>query len=331
MFNRVQVFRNAILTGAFALVLFAAVSRAEEWVEGPASSPSTPQLSLPRETEKKEPAAVPASALPGMSAPSPAGTVPEAVVEETSATGEGEASGTPSMDEEPTPETPSSDGETAIPAVSTAPKYHSVLQGDTLWDLAMFYYKDAWKWRKIWNANQPSIKDPDLIYPRQNFIIPDLFTERVAEPVPAPAEETVETDWDAAPEEIVMDSTSTVPVNLPTIRISSSQENSLLVPPEKKAACVISGCLEKKEMISFGDIVTLKVRSGDIRSRMTGVIYHKDRKAKHPVTGRHMGTFYKKVGLLQVEYVDSAKKKITASIVAANDPIAVGDWVLLKE
>jgi hypothetical protein len=67
---------------------------------------------------------------------------------------------------------------------------HTVVQDDTLWDLAQFYYQNPYEWRVIWEANRDSIADPNLIYPNEVFVIPGLPGRAVAtgpEPAPQPA------------------------------------------------------------------------------------------------------------------------------------------------
>ncbi|MDH3206985.1 MAG: LysM peptidoglycan-binding domain-containing protein [Gemmatimonadota bacterium] len=54
------------------------------------------------------------------------------------------------------------------------PGTHTVVDRDTLWDLAQFYYQDPFQWRVIFEANQDSIADEDLIYPREVFVIPGI-------------------------------------------------------------------------------------------------------------------------------------------------------------
>jgi len=51
---------------------------------------------------------------------------------------------------------------------------HTVVDDDTLWDLAQRYYQNPFEWRVIYEANRDSIADPNLIYPNEVFIIPGL-------------------------------------------------------------------------------------------------------------------------------------------------------------
>ncbi len=45
---------------------------------------------------------------------------------------------------------------------------------DCLWRIAFYVYKDARLWPLIYTANRNKIKDPDLIYPGQRFLIPPV-------------------------------------------------------------------------------------------------------------------------------------------------------------
>ena len=55
---------------------------------------------------------------------------------------------------------------------TTTKKYHTVKKGDTLWGIAKKYYGNGAQYKKIYNANKSKIKNPDLIYPGQKFLIP---------------------------------------------------------------------------------------------------------------------------------------------------------------
>jgi len=62
---------------------------------------------------------------------------------------------------------------TAEPAPKPKRKNHGyiVVKGDTLWDIAAkkLAYGDSFQWPLIFKANRDQIKDPDLIYPKQEF------------------------------------------------------------------------------------------------------------------------------------------------------------------
>ncbi|UCF70417.1 MAG: LysM peptidoglycan-binding domain-containing protein [candidate division WOR-3 bacterium] len=51
---------------------------------------------------------------------------------------------------------------------------YTVGSGDCLWLIASYLsiYSDAKRWPEIYEANKDKIKDPDLIYPKQEFVIP---------------------------------------------------------------------------------------------------------------------------------------------------------------
>jgi nucleoid-associated protein YgaU len=44
--------------------------------------------------------------------------------------------------------------------------------GDCLWNIAKKFYGDGHKWRKIYEANKDTIRDPRKIFPKQELKIP---------------------------------------------------------------------------------------------------------------------------------------------------------------
>jgi len=64
-----------------------------------------------------------------------------------------------------------------------AADHYTVANHDTLWGIAgkSNIYGDNFQWPLIFKANRDSIKDPDLIYPKQDFMITkELSSEDVA-------------------------------------------------------------------------------------------------------------------------------------------------------
>ena len=51
---------------------------------------------------------------------------------------------------------------------------HTVKSGETLGKIAKQYYGDVMKYKNIFAANSDILKNPDLIHPNQELIIPNL-------------------------------------------------------------------------------------------------------------------------------------------------------------
>jgi nucleoid-associated protein YgaU len=46
--------------------------------------------------------------------------------------------------------------------------------GDCLWNIAKKYYGDPWLWKDIYEANRDQIEDPQVIFPKQVLVIPEI-------------------------------------------------------------------------------------------------------------------------------------------------------------
>jgi nucleoid-associated protein YgaU len=130
-------------------------------------APTAPAASPPASTAAVEP--TPAASTPAASsaaAPPPPTATPAAIA---------------SAAAEPAPSAvaPASTPAAAEPPVATAAhavvaevRTVTVIHGDNLWDMAIKYYGDGLRYADIFSANASKIRDPNLIYIGQIFVVP---------------------------------------------------------------------------------------------------------------------------------------------------------------
>jgi nucleoid-associated protein YgaU len=71
-----------------------------------------------------------------------------------------------------TPSAPAATPAPERPAPASTAGVYTVKSGDSLWKIAKHHYGDGNQWRRIYEANKDTIKDPDLIYPGQELRLP---------------------------------------------------------------------------------------------------------------------------------------------------------------
>lgn len=67
--------------------------------------------------------------------------------------------------------------------LSAATMSYTVVRGDSLWEIAgrQEVYNNPWEWPLIYKANSDKIRDPDLIYPEQQFSMPTHPTQNAVD------------------------------------------------------------------------------------------------------------------------------------------------------
>jgi hypothetical protein len=232
----------------------------------------------------------------------------------------------------PTPPQQPAAADTQSSAAGQTGRYE-IRQGDTLWDIANAFYRDPFLWPLIWKSN-PSINDPDLIYPGTALVIPSLAPVERAMNAPEEAatvqetivqEKAVEKPAAAAPQE-----ETGIPSFFRQKPAESAEPEALskLILPEEAATPAI----DKYAMLSAGfiseesskdylqDAVVDPSRKNEVgniigadyevyivvRSRETVsigdrfLIFEEVHKVKHPITHRDYGNLYKVNGVAKV-------------------------------
>ncbi|MDH3712957.1 MAG: LysM peptidoglycan-binding domain-containing protein [Gammaproteobacteria bacterium] len=250
-----------------------------------------------------------AEAAPAQPAPAPMASVQEEPMEPAQpaepvvVTAEAEAL------PEPMPEQPVS------PALrATHPDSYTVVDGDTLWDIAARFLEDPWIWPQIWDVN-PQIANPHLIYPGDIISLifvdgqPRLVVERPgAQPpepgVPAPTTEPVVTSAPAQGGTVrLAPSIRVEPLGSAIPAISASSIRQFTVKPrvlteeELNAAPYIVGNYEGRLISASGNQVYVRGLENVDESLYS--IYRAGKQFSDPETGEVLG--------IEVIYIGDAK------------------------
>ena len=199
---------------------------------------------------------------------------------------------------------------TLIGAQQQEYKYYITEKGDTLWNISDKELKDPFLWPKVWKEN-PDIKNPDKIYPKQKIKIPLYLLQKEIVP---PAQKEI-----APP--------APKPVTKPFIKPKSEERPIIIAKSPKKEKeylvdknlLILSGYITDPvhsvgtiydkpgeiTNLTKGDYAYIRTKKSVRKGDKLYIIYPVD-EVKHPITGRYMGVRVAIVG--------------TAEVVDANDP-----------
>ncbi len=241
--------------------------------------------------------------------------------------------------------------QTGIAAESTASATeqagtYTIKEGDTLWDIASAHYRDPFLWPLIWKSN-PSITDPDLIYPGNALVIPSLAPVERAMAEPREAEKPVQEQ--AAPAPVAAEPAqpsffkkpaveSTVPEPEPERKLILPEETTPplvdkygmisagFVSDEPSSDRLVESAIDpEKTLMGYDDEVFIKVKSRqDVKVGDRFLIYRPDHTVKHPVTNRSYGPMNIVLGILKVTAVRESGIH-TARITTSFDDAERGD------
>jgi len=206
---------------------------------------------------------------------------------------------------------------------------HTVKEGDTLWDIAGFYYQNSFLWPYIWRANLTNIADPHWIYPDQNFVIPPSPEEALAEvpveeemPVYVPEEEVTMVPSVAEP------TTEVISVIKPVERIFSEDiihRAGFIVDEDMPYWGAIVGTEPKDQenITSYKKIYIDRATDVAVDDKLT--IFRPGNVITHPETGRKLGKEIIVLGKASVEAV--GEEGARCGVISSYDIIKKGDFV----
>jgi hypothetical protein len=208
---------------------------------------------------------------------------------------------------------------------------HTVIRGDTLWDLSQQYLGTPWYWPKVWSYN-PQIANPHWIYPgNQVRFFP------AGEEVPSRVETGTGPEM-VAEEGDLQAATELGPVNGESLVSTSGKigyqgngatlvaTRGFVTAKEVDEAGKIDSSFSEAEMLSYPETVYLRFkRKVEAKVGDRYLVFRTDREIKHPVTKQRVGYLTNLLGTVRVLSVGD--KFVTAQVSETWDGIMRGDLV----
>lgn len=166
-------------------------------------------------------------------------------------------------------------------AVKELPDVHVVQEGETLWDIAMFYYGDPYLWPEIYRLNTLVVEDPHWIFPGEELVFgepeaaqPDVMIEggEGDDGIGVELAERESFDSGAPPE--VAASTRFRPTSVQGDNVSISTRVEESFRPIRPYQFYSAGFLTEGETFPFGQVLGKPgSRSGRIATATSAVIH----------------------------------------------------------
>lgn len=207
-------------------------------------------------------------------------------------------------------------------------RIHTVVTGDTLWDLAGNYLGNPFLWPNLWEANRDKIQDPHWIYPGQEFVIPSVtpIPEVGAQFEPRVGEEGISKPI-STEEAISVLATKKIPP--PVVAPKMAFYGGYITEEKKVTGGYIIGSIDDKQPIgSITTFRTIYIDRGAEDNVSVGdryAIFRIERPEKHPRTGKSLGYLVNIIGLLEVTAVH--EKTSTATVIESAETIKIGDRI----
>jgi nucleoid-associated protein YgaU len=213
-----------------------------------------------------------------------------------------------------------------------APDSHTVVRGDTLWDISGKFLQNAWCWPQVWGLNKDQIKNPHWIYPGQ-IVYFDRAAGRLRLGTP--------TGESTAPVKIE-ESSGTVRLS-PRIRVEGLGREAIPAIPAKDIEQFLSQPLviEDNELNNTPRIVQAdeghvylgKNEKGYVLGDLSGgasyQVFHPGKALIDPETGRTLAYEAVYLGTVKVEREAKAPNEANiVKVVSSKEEMGVGDRLM---
>lgn len=194
---------------------------------------------------------------------------------------------------------------------------HVVKPGDTLWDIAGFYYQNAFLWPYIWRANLTKINDPHWIYPDQSFVIPPSPEGIPVQPGYVPEYPTVPAAKPPAAE---------------VVSVVKAEERVFTEEMIHRAGFILTEELpywgrildtEPKELENLTTFERVYIDRADVQVGDILTVYRNGKEITHPTTGARLGQEVTVLGKAEVTVI--GEEGARCKLVASYDIIRKGD------
>ena len=191
----------------------------------------------------------------------------------------------------------------AGPGADSTPDRHVVRKGDSLWSICELYFRDPWRWPKVWALN-PEVTNPHWIFPGQTLRIGGM-TQSV--PGATPAEEPGNRSL-AAPARLP-------PSKSMALGNGALREVGFVDAQELAFAGTINGSREEKILLASGDQVYIQFapdKTPKAGQRFTIYQVDSDHPVKDTESSTVLGYLVRIFGDVTIEMLPTGSQPIAA-------------------
>lgn len=209
-------------------------------------------------------------------------------------------------------------------------RIHTVVHGDTLWEISNAYLATPWVWPSIWNDNG-DIENPHRIYPGDRiWITPSEMRRLSAEEadqmlsnVPAAPAPT------AAVEDAVPGMETPPPAPARTVRVSSRETAGLISPEVYEASASVVSRVPERLLLTQEDQVYIGLGEDEVKIGDEFTVFRTNQKVLDPDTGAVLGYHVDFIGWAKVD--ETSPETSRAKIRMSTGEIEVSDRVMPRE